>query len=659
VGAYKRVDTDFAPVIVTASTRRGAQGLDPASYFAIQDLRSGGCRTAREAVIVGGYSAVPIEVEEELLSIGFDSIYRVAGNNRFGTAAAVALSLGTAPIPNGVSGCTDGSAADGATRMHFYANSVVEFRPKATECRLLGRTAVLADGLIGADALAAGWWTSFWQVPVLLHDASNTLRADTYDALERLNVSNVIVLGGASRISEEIVDEVRLITGANVMRVAGRDRYETSIKMAEYFGGWWKTNTGADSASSLLCFAASSGAGSMSRGWADALAAGAWCGAASGAAANPSAPNRRLGPTAGPTPFDPVIPQRPGRDAAPLILLRVGAETMPLSVSEFLGRVFDPRYYWCSSKAATEGCTLPGFGVVFGGPQMVTESVVNAISTALGGQIPGVGNASNPSITGLYATQTHQEPVARVKGSGYTQLCFSRDGYKDARWLLVGIDADPNPVTVFDAMSAGWYLNDADSTARSPSLGAPGCLRASFLGGSRIWMRAIGIDGRASQLATVTSDSERWVTLTEAIEAVPAYQTSGYASDSDDLMGGSTDWSFRSYAPPALVYLGAKGAQVNDVGITLTVNRGKTATTPDTFSAQWDIELSEGTLSGEATGEAIFDGGIWFLRGRSTLVGGTATDLRISGGFSGDIKVNGSGNDDDSLKWRFDGYGLG
>jgi hypothetical protein len=172
-------------------------------------------------------------------------------------------------------------------------------------------------------------------------------------------------------------------------------------------------------------------------------------------------------------------------------------------------------------------------------------------------------------------------------------------------------------------------------------------------------MRAIGIDGRASQLATVTSDSERWVTLTEAIEAVPAYQTSGYASDSDDLMGGSTDWSFRSYAPPALVYLGAKGAQVNDVGITLTVNRGKTATTPDTFSAQWDIELSEGTLSGEATGEAIFDGGIWFLRGRSTLVGGTATDLRISGGFSGDIKVNGSGNDDDSLKWRFDGYGLG
>ena len=30
----------------------------------------------------------------------------------------------------------------------------------------------------GADALAAGWWTSFWQVPVLLHDGSSTLPRD-------------------------------------------------------------------------------------------------------------------------------------------------------------------------------------------------------------------------------------------------------------------------------------------------------------------------------------------------------------------------------------------------------------------------------------------------------------------------------------------------
>ena len=50
-----------------------------------------------------------------------------------------------------------------------YGNAVIEFRNKTAQgCILRGRTVVLADGIAGADALAAGWWTSEWQVPVLL-----------------------------------------------------------------------------------------------------------------------------------------------------------------------------------------------------------------------------------------------------------------------------------------------------------------------------------------------------------------------------------------------------------------------------------------------------------------------------------------------------------
>ena len=127
VGSYDRVDTYSAPIILTPSSRSGAKRLAISAKVALKDLRDGGCGSARNVIIVGGIKAVPIGVESEILSLGYSSVFRVAGRDRYESAAIVAEALGTAPTPAGLSGCTDSVSLDGAT-MSFYANSVVEFR---------------------------------------------------------------------------------------------------------------------------------------------------------------------------------------------------------------------------------------------------------------------------------------------------------------------------------------------------------------------------------------------------------------------------------------------------------------------------------------------------------------------------------------------------
>ncbi len=103
IGGFARVDTDSAPILITASARSGATSLTPATRIAANDLRRGGCTTARQAIIVGGTSAVPAGVDAELLSLGYREVFRVAGTDRYDTAARVAQSLGTRPAPVGTS----------------------------------------------------------------------------------------------------------------------------------------------------------------------------------------------------------------------------------------------------------------------------------------------------------------------------------------------------------------------------------------------------------------------------------------------------------------------------------------------------------------------------------------------------------------------------
>ena len=106
-----------------------------------------------------------------------------------------------------------------------------------------------------------------------------------------MDVTSIIVLGGTSRISAEVAAEAQDLAGATeLVRLAGADRYETSVQMAQQLGGWWPTGDAADFDSSMVCLAASGGNGASATGWPDALGAGPFCGAIGGAASNPGVP---------------------------------------------------------------------------------------------------------------------------------------------------------------------------------------------------------------------------------------------------------------------------------------------------------------------------------------------------------------------------------
>lgn len=666
VGGYERVDTNYAPIVLTNSARSGSRSLNIASLYAVRDLRSGGCRSAREAIIVGGYSAVPREVENELLANGYNSVYRVSGVNRYATSRAVAVALGTAPSPAGVSGCTDGSTSDGSAEMTFYANSVVEWRDSASQCQILSRTVVLADGKTGADALAAGWWTSFWQVPVLLHDGSNQLPPNTAAALQTMQISNIIVLGGEKRVPDVVAEAAGILARAVVHRVAGVDRYETSVMMAQTFGGWWASNSSSDFDSSMICVTGSAGSGARSYGWGDALGAGAWCSALSATTTINGTPERQLGPTIGSAPMVTSNSRKSGRAAVPVILVRPGSDFLPTSVTTFLQSVFEPAFGWCSSEVLSAHCAMPGFAVVFGGDSVVSDGVMSTISSLMGGDESDGTGFSTPSIAGAYGTKLSQWPVSREAGQGDINICIPRDGYKETGKFALGDNDNPHVTATTDVMEAFWYVIDSDGKKRSSGTGSPGCLRTTtsetLLETSHSWIRAVGIDGRTSIPTKIKIIPKKELNLDRPIAASPAISALGADSYLGESALGLTSWLFNSIAPPSVLAFEDREIAIIDSSITIQLQRNEISQENNagihTFNASWLLATDNGSIQGSGAGEAIFLSETWHFRGKANLNDGDLIQDRGEGGFWADIAINTAGLADDSILWRVDFLGL-
>ena len=107
--------------------------------------------------------------------------------------------------------------------------------------------AVLARGDHFADALCAGPLAQKYDGPILL-TASNQLNADTLTELKRLGVKHLFIAGGVGAVSQSVEDALKAAGIANIERIYGDDRYETSVKIAEKVGNTGKVvlATGSD-----------------------------------------------------------------------------------------------------------------------------------------------------------------------------------------------------------------------------------------------------------------------------------------------------------------------------------------------------------------------------------------------------------------------------
>lgn len=161
--------------------------------------------------LLGGGSAIDLEVDEELRSLGY-APRRFAGGERTETAALVSAEV----------------------------RRLIEDLSRTGFPDL--RSVVIATAANWPDAVSSGQVASFWGMPVLLTNR-DTLPLATIQALQRIRPEYIYVVGGEAVISRAIRDEIRQYAtgsatrvshcqGSSSCRVFGRTRTETSEAVA-------------------------------------------------------------------------------------------------------------------------------------------------------------------------------------------------------------------------------------------------------------------------------------------------------------------------------------------------------------------------------------------------------------------------------------------
>lgn len=150
----------------------------------------------RRVVLTGGVEAISTAVEQELQDAGFE-VSRLSGDDRNETAAEIATSAGA-----------EVGVVDGV------------------------RTAIVARNDEFPDALAAGALAYSAGLPLLL-TARDALPEVTRQALEELDVQQVIIPGGEAAVSATVANQIAA-EDIRVIRRAGTTRTGTAVDVAEF-----------------------------------------------------------------------------------------------------------------------------------------------------------------------------------------------------------------------------------------------------------------------------------------------------------------------------------------------------------------------------------------------------------------------------------------
>lgn len=175
-----------APILITHQNE-----LDKGVIDVLQKLKP------LQATVLGGEGAISKEVEAELAEVlsWTDNIRRIAGENRFETAALIAQ----------------------------------EF-PRE-------RAVALATGMDFPDALSLASAAASAEMPLLL-TSSQELPEATKEAILELLPRGIYLAGGENAISADVAEQAGQLSGIapeDIVRMYGSNRYETSVKIAGKF----------------------------------------------------------------------------------------------------------------------------------------------------------------------------------------------------------------------------------------------------------------------------------------------------------------------------------------------------------------------------------------------------------------------------------------
>ncbi|CCY47443.1 cell wall-associated serine proteinase [Peptostreptococcus anaerobius CAG:621] len=144
---------------------------------------------AKNVIIVGGESSVGHSVETNMKSKGYN-VRRLSGATRYETSAMIAQEVKDATGSN---------------------------------------KAILINGSKEADALTVSSLATKKDLPVIMAK-SNGIDRSVKDKLDSWNLQEIYVVGGTGSLPNSVVDKAK---ASNKKRIAGRDRYQTAMKIAE------------------------------------------------------------------------------------------------------------------------------------------------------------------------------------------------------------------------------------------------------------------------------------------------------------------------------------------------------------------------------------------------------------------------------------------
>lgn len=536
------VNMTNAALFVTQSTRQGATDLSPQVFEALEDLVDANC--VFDAVVFGGPASVPPGAVTKLDTIA-GNVVRLDGANRFATAARIATGLATNGLP------TVTVHEDAATSAE-KTNAVI-----------------LAEAFTGADALAVGPFAAANNVPILLASGAD-LQAETRTALQELQPDTLIVLGGEEALAPTVVDPAaEAAGGAEVVRIQGANRYETSVLIAQQLFGLFESAAAEDHSNLGVGFARSEGAANEHVGFPDALAAAWFLDTFNDKATAP----RRLAPaveaniTTTDTQGNEVDVTIGGVDApAPAPLLLTQQAEVPAEVADYLASLW-PDDAAIKTADNPEGTNEGGFGFLFGGPAAIADAAVATVAGALSGGTYDAATATDiaPTLdpdkvfyTSASFTAGATEAAGGVDARGTTavgdKVCVARGGMTGVRWLALYSDTATGGV--LQGSSAARYETAGDGAytageSRFQCASAAGITTADVLGlslsGHETVAKSLSWGAGSRLLRTVTPGQDLAVNavtgadITTANNRLTATKTSThtYTGTMDVTVGGT------------------------------------------------------------------------------------------------------------------------
>ena len=154
-------------------------------------------------------------------------------------SAAQAAPTGVTRDRGAMTTSTTGVTLDRLGGANRYATAVEISKAVWPDGAANGKHVYIASGENFPDALAGGPAAASQDEPLLLVPRTGTLPSVVASELKRLTPSYITIFGGTGAVSLDMATQLKPFAGAKeVYREAGRDRYDTAAKLANYATTW-------------------------------------------------------------------------------------------------------------------------------------------------------------------------------------------------------------------------------------------------------------------------------------------------------------------------------------------------------------------------------------------------------------------------------------